>query len=106
MKPHLTLKRMLLHPKDKRTPQENTGVVYQVPSKDFPYVYTGETERRYGVREKKHQWDVRSLEEVKFTQARKKASVSEVHPSAITDHVARNNDTIDWEGVKFSQQRQ
>ena len=40
------------------------------------------------------------MEEVKFTRARKD-SVSEVHPSAITDHVTRNNHTIDWEGVKF-----
>ena len=29
MKPHLTPKRMLVHPKDKRTPQENAGVVYR-----------------------------------------------------------------------------
>ena len=58
MKPHLTLKRMLVHPKEKRTPQENTGVVYQVPCKDCPCVYTGETERRYGVREKEHQQEV------------------------------------------------
>ena len=56
---------------------------------------------RYGVREKEHQRGVRFLEEVKFTQARKKDSVSEVHPSAITDHVARNNHTVDWKGVKF-----
>ena len=95
MKPHLTFKRMLVHLKDKRTPQENAGVVYQVPCKDCPSVYTGETERGYGVREKEHQRDVRSLEEVKFTQARTKDSVSEVHPSAITDHVARNNHTIE-----------
>ena len=59
-------------------------------------------ERRYGVREKEkeHQRDVRSFEEVKFTQARND-SVSEMHPLAITDHIARNNHTIDWEGVKF-----
>ena len=44
-----------------------------------------------GVREKEHQRDVRPLEEVRFTWARKKDSVSEVHLSAITDHVARNN---------------
>ena len=31
MKHHMTLKRMLVHPKDKCTPQENVGVVYQVP---------------------------------------------------------------------------
>ena len=54
-------------------------------------------ERRYGVREKEHQHNVRSLGEVKFTRARKKDSVSEVHPSAITDHVTKNNHTIDWE---------
>ena len=41
------------------------------------------------------------MEEVRFTWVRKKDSVSEVHPSAITDHVARNNHTIDWERVKF-----
>ena len=35
MKPHLTLKRMVVHPKDKRTPQENAGVVYQIPWKDY-----------------------------------------------------------------------
>ena len=25
----------------------------------------------------------------------------EVHPSVITDHVAKEKHTIDWEGVKF-----
>ena len=54
MKPHLTLKRMLIHHGDKRTPQENAGMAYKVPAKDCPCVYTGKTERRYGVREKEH----------------------------------------------------
>ena len=40
MKPHLTLKRMLVHPKDKRTAQENARVVYQVPCKGCLCVYT------------------------------------------------------------------
>ena len=31
----------------------------------------------------------------------KKDSVPEVHPSAIMDLVAKNNHTIDWEGMKF-----
>ena len=78
-----------------RTPQENAGVMYEIPCKDCPGVYTGETERRYGVREKEHQRDVRSVEEVKFACARKTDSVSEVHPSAMIDHIARNNHTID-----------
>ena len=29
-------------PKDKRTSQENSGVVYQVPCKDCECIYTGE----------------------------------------------------------------
>ena len=41
MKPHLTLKRMLVHPKDKRTPRENAVVVYQIPCTDCLGVYTG-----------------------------------------------------------------
>ena len=64
-------------------------------------MYTGEIERRYGVREKEHQQDMRSLKDVKFTGAGKKDSVSEVHASAIMDHIAKDNHTIDWEGVKF-----
>ena len=90
---------MLVHLKDKRTPQENAGVMYLIPCNDFPCVYTGETERSSGMREmreKEHQQDVRSLEEVKFTWARKK-------DLAITDHVTRNNHTIHWEGVKERQ---
>ena len=89
MKPHLTLKMMQVHPKDNKTPQKNAGVVYYFPCKDCPCVYTAETERRYGVREKEHQGDMRSLEDVKFTWARKKDSVLDVHPSAITYHIAR-----------------
>ena len=50
VKPHTTLKRLLVHPKDKRTPQETAGVVYEIPCRDCPSVYVGETGRRYGVR--------------------------------------------------------
>ena len=82
-------------------PQGYAGVVYQVPCKDSTCVYTGETERKYKVSEKEQQHGMRSIEEVEFTWARKKDSVSDMHPSAITDHVTKNNHTIDWDGVKF-----
>ena len=62
---------MLVHPKYKRTPLENAGVVYQVPCKECPSVHMGETERMSKEREKEHKQYVRSLEEVKFIQARK-----------------------------------
>ena len=101
VKPHLTLRRMLVHPKDKRAPQEQAGVVYQIPCKDCSKVYTGETGRRFGMREKEHRKDVNSVVDLKFTRSRKKDSTSEYHPSALTDHVAQHNHTIDWDNVRL-----
>ena len=37
----------------------------------------------------------------KFTRARRNESVEEYHSSALTDHVAQSNHTIDLEGVKL-----
>ena len=51
-----------------------------------------------GVREKEHCKDVDSVGKKKFTRARRKELVEEYHPSALMDHVAQSNHTIDWEG--------
>ena len=102
MKPHLTLMRILALPKDKHTPQENSGIVYQVPCKDCHYIYTGELEKRYELREMEYKRDVKKLDEKKYTRSRKKDSLMEVHRSAITDNVAKENHTIDWEGMMFT----
>ena len=64
-------------------------------AKDSPNVYTGETGRRFGIIEKEHHKDVDSVGEKKFTRVRRKESVEEYHPSALTDHVAQSNHTID-----------
>ena len=99
MKPHQALRRLLVHPKDKRSPQDTASVIYQIPCKDCTKVYTGETGRKYGIREKEHRKDVESIASQKFTRSRKKDSVSDYHPSALTDHVAQQNHTIDWDKV-------
>ena len=101
MKPHLTLEHMLVHPKDKRTPHDTEDVVYRIPCKDCPKVYTGETDRRYGIREKEHHKDVDSVGKKKYTRARRKESVDEYDPSGLMDNVAQSNHTIDWAGVKL-----
>ena len=76
-------------------------MVYSIPCKDCPKQYIGETGRKYSVREKEHQKDTAQLEGKKFTRAQKKVSTSEVHQSALTDHIAETNHTIDWSGVKL-----
>ena len=101
LKPHRTLRQQLVHPKDKRPPQETAGVVYEIPCKDCDKVYVGETGRRFGVREKEHKKDVEQLEGVKYTRSQRKSSLAEQHQSALTDHAAQTNHTIDWDGVKL-----
>ena len=39
--------------------------------------------------------------EKKYTRSRKKDLLMVLHMSAITDHVSKENHTIDWESVKF-----
>ena len=53
------------------------------------------------MREKEHKRDVKTLDETKYTRSRKKDSLTERYPSTITDHVAKENYTIDWESVTF-----
>ena len=101
MKPYETLRQLLVHPKDKSSSQDSAGVVYSIPCKDSPEVYIGETGRRYGVREKENMKDVKQLEGVNYTRARKRQSQTEYHQSVLTDHAAVYNHTIYWEGVKL-----
>ena len=99
LKPHKTLKQLLVHPKDKRTPHNTAGVVYQIPCKDCTQVYVGETGRRYSEREEEHIRDGKVVENINFTRSRSKVSTKEYHKSALTDHIAQRNHTIDWSGV-------
>ena len=55
----------------------------------------------YGVSEKEHKRDVKTLDETKYTRSSKKNSLTQVHHSVITGHVVKENHTIDWEGVMF-----
>ena len=72
MKPHNTLKQLLVHPKDKWSAQDSAGVVYSIHCRDFPVVYIGEAGRRYGVREKEYMKDAKQLEGVNYTRAKKR----------------------------------
>ena len=74
MKQYKTLRQLLVHPKDKRSAQDSEEVVYSIPCNDCPKVYIGETGRRYGVREKEHIKDLKQLEGVIYTRAKKRES--------------------------------
>ena len=101
MRPTNTLKSILVHPKDKKDITDNSDVIYDVPCGGCKKSYIGETGRQFGIPLKEHQKDVEKIADIKLTRAARKASTSEQHKSAITDHVAQANHIIDWDKAKI-----
>lgn len=83
----MTLKCMLVHPKDNSTPKKQAGIVYQILYSDCDMVYTGDTGRR----EKEYKKDEETLTGKKFTRARRKESATVRHSSALRDHVSQTS---------------
>ena len=80
MKPYQNLKDLLVHPKDKLSDFEKSGVIYRVPCKSCTKCYIGETGRTLSFRIKKHS-DVR-----RYTRNSNTVASNERMKSAITDH--------------------
>ena len=53
-RPHTTLRKILVHPKDKTHKLDKTGVVYKIQCKDCPETYIGETLRKTKLRVQHH----------------------------------------------------
>ena len=101
MKPHTTIRNILVHPKDKLEKEGTPNCVYEIPCKNCSHTYVGETKRQFGVRLNEHKKEADKAASNKFTRSQRKESQSEINKSAITDHVARNNHIIDWEGASI-----
>ena len=58
MKPWVTLKNVLVHPKDREDKEQTTECVYKVPCASCEKTYIGETGRKLGVRLQEHRSEV------------------------------------------------
>ena len=97
VRPHTSLRKMLVHPKDKIDIDNVTGCVYEIPCHNCEKTYIGETGRLFGTRKKEHQDETERMSEKKFTRAARKDSESKQMKSSIADHVANENHLINWE---------
>ena len=89
MKPHNTLRKELVHPKDRDSLMEKAGVVYQVNCKQCDAAYIGQTGRHLYERIKEH----RSAVEKGYTRQ-----------SGIAEHAYEKHHDIDWDGVQILDQ--
>ena len=102
MKPHSSLRKQLVNPKDKIDPLEKTDCIYEIPCKNCAHTYTG---RKFTTRLKEHKKEADKLEckNKKFTRQARKQSVGEQSKSAIADHALQNNHVINWDDAKVLQ---
>ena len=101
VKPHSTLRQLLVRPKDQVKKEDQGQVVYRIPCKMCNKAYVGETGRQLKTRIEEHKKEVDSLENTAFTRSTRKTSEKTVHKSAITDHITTTNHVIDWENTKI-----
>ena len=96
MKSHMTIKNILVHPKDKIEKLKTSGVVYGIPCKDCDAVYIGQTGRPLSNKIKEHRKEVEEIENSIKTRQDRREQENKLFKSAITDHAVHNNHTIDW----------
>ena len=99
MKPHNTIKRSLVRPKDKVEPQKMCEGVYSIICKKCNATYIGETKLNIETRIKEYKEDAEKASACRlYTRSNRKTSEKEMHKSASTDHMTQQNHIVQWAG--------
>ena len=101
VKPHRTLKQLLVHPKDKREVKKTGNCIYEIECQGCDHSYVGETARMFEFRLAEHEAEVKKVDKKKYTRSERKASEQEQTKSAISDHVARANHVMDFKNPRI-----
>ena len=83
MKPHTTLRSLLVHPKDKRDPANTTDAIYEIPCMNCNSCYIGETGRTFNTRLEEHKSEVNKVSGTVTTRADRKESLTTTHPISL-----------------------
>ena len=80
-RPHATLRKILVSPKDSIPVEKKANVVYQIPCTSCSEVYIGQTSRTLGTRLREHKVSVER---------------GDTQISAVAEHVWEKHHQIDW----------
>ena len=103
MKPNTTLRKLLVHPKDKVDPINTTDCVYEIPCSHCDNTYIGETGRKFTTRLEEHKRETSKVvkQQPAYTRQARKQSITELSKSAIADHAVQENHVIKWEDSRI-----
>ena len=101
MKPHITIRRLVVHPKDKISDDQKCGVVYEVDCLSCPQVYFGETGRKLEYRIHEHEDETENVTSVRKTRSTSVSEDTTKFKSAISEHTRNNNHVMDFENIKI-----
>ena len=99
-RPHTTLRKLLVHPKDKIEDGKKCGLVYQVACLNCKQVYIGETGRKLETRIAEHRKEAEKVTNTIKTRSKSTSESTSEFKSAIAEHMRNNNHLMDWNNVK------
>ena len=100
LKPHRTLRSMVVHPKDKRNPEQSADMVYEIPCNSCAKTYVGETARIFKTRLGEHKKEAMKFDKKKYTRSRASSTSDHIFKSAVAEHSVLENHVIGWSKAK------
>ena len=91
---------MVVHPKDKRDPQQSADVVYEIPCDNCKKTYVGETARLFKTRLGEYKKEANKFCETNYTRAKAQELKIYVFKSAAAEYAVRQNHVLVWGQAK------
>ena len=100
MRSHTTLRRPLIHLKDKIESEEKGELIYQILCKSCGAVYTGETGRLFQTRLNEHKKDIENAQKEQYTRNEKTRSQSTTNKSHSQSTTNKSTLTVHHQKVR------
>ena len=101
VRPHTTLRKILVHPKDKIPDDKKCGLVYHIDCLNCEQAYIGETGRKLEIRRKEHRDEAEKVTNTIKTRSKSTTEKTDEFKSACAKHMRDENHIMDWDNIKI-----